>query len=246
MPRWFAQADRLGDLTRLLMPLGFVRNFDLILRRFSKPFSSHRKRMSVGGCRDEVAEQGEVGEEFVVGADEKQAQEIPQVFEDEPQVEGGCGEERVDFVAGDAEEVVSAEPAIVFGVADHGFDGGSALEFAPHGGGEAAFAACDHDFGVAVIVVAAIAAINVSALDGRACYGLGLAKCGGKGAAIVRVALERLRGEEETLAVGGGDADFRPEFVTFVRFALGDADHLGRVKRIELVLVRRLLLKKPR
>ncbi len=69
---------------------------------------------------------------------QNQDKQSPQVVEDEAQVVAGGAEQRIDGVAGVAEQVVSSEPAIGFHVADGGLEGASSPQFAPDCGGDAA------------------------------------------------------------------------------------------------------------
>lgn len=59
--------------------------------------------------------------------------------------------------------------------------------------------------------------------------------------AVIRIALQRLGGEDKTLLIGHRQRDFRAELVRPMRLALGDAHHLGHMQAEEFALARALL-----
>ena len=85
----------------------------------------------------------------------------------------GCCQQRVDRIAMVAEEMVFAKPAVVFGVSDHRLDRRSAPEFAFHVRRKPLSSPGKHDPGRALVVVAAIALVDVSALDPVDCVSSG-------------------------------------------------------------------------
>jgi hypothetical protein len=81
------------------------------------------------------------------------------------EVEAGGGKDGVDSVAGAALEVVAAHAVFGLEVTDHRLDRGAALHFAADGLGDAADLAGDPDPEAVWIAVAAIAFIDMDALD---------------------------------------------------------------------------------
>ena len=157
----------------------------------------------------------------------------------------GGRQERVDPVAIVTEQIVPAKPAVVLGMADHGLDGRSSLEFAFHLGRETALPSGEHDPGRPLVVVALVALVGVGAFDRDAAHGFGLVDGGLQGVAVVRVPLEGLGGQEKALPVGRRDPHLAAEFVALVGLAFCDADNFGSMQAVELVLVRGLLGKQP-
>src|SRR5918997_620282 len=148
------------------------------------------------------------------------------------------GEDDVGGVALGAEQEVAAEMAVALHVSDDGLDGVAASPLAADGGSDAALLAGEDD-AVAVGVVAAIAPVDVGALDLDAGDALGLGDLGGQGVAIIGVAGQGAGAENELPAgrgrVGGGEGDLDPELEARLRLALADALHLRRVQRVQLV-----------
>ena len=70
---------------------------------------------------------------------------------------------------------------------------------------------------------------------------VGLLQLLGQRVAVVGVAGEGPRAHHQALLVRDGQADLHAELVGLARLALADALHLGRVQRVELVLVVALL-----
>ena len=77
--------------------------------------------------------------------DQDWAQKHPQPGEDEAEVVADGGEDDVGGVALAAFEVAAAEMAVSLHVADHGFDGGAASQFALDGAEDAALLTGDED-----------------------------------------------------------------------------------------------------
>src|SRR5690606_29085602 len=102
-----------------------------------------------------------------------------------------------------AEQEVAAEMAVALHAADDRLDGVSPPPFAADGWGEAALLAGADDAG-AVGIMAAIAAIDIGALDFDAGDALGLGDLGGKGVAIIGVARQASGAEHELPAGGEG------------------------------------------
>lgn len=134
-----------------------------------------------------------------------------------------------------AEEKVPVPPAIGFHMPDGGLDGRSSLEFAAHGRCEAALLACNDDGGRSVVIVAAIALVDIDALRADAADIDGLADGLIKGMAVIRVRLEGNGGQHQSFPVRCRNPDLGPKLVRRACLALGDAHNLGRMQRIELV-----------
>ncbi len=99
----------------------------------------------------------------------------------------GGGEDEVDGIAGGAGEEVAAEMAVLLHVADYWLDGGSSPELAAYGGRDAALLAGDEEARL-VGIVAAIAAVDIGALDGHAGDAFGLGDLAGQGVAVEGIA----------------------------------------------------------
>lgn len=59
--------------------------------------------------------------------------------------------------------------------------------------------------------------------------------------AVIRIALQRLGRAHEAFAVGHRHRDLAAELIGTMRFAFGNAHHLGRMQAVQLVLARALL-----
>ena len=143
-----------------------------------------------------------------------------------------------------AQQEVAAEEAVALQVADDGLDGAAASPLAANGRGDAALLAGD-EHTVSLGVVAAVAAVDIGALDCDAGDRLGLGDLGGQGVAVIGVARQGAGAEDELATgvrgVGGGDRDLHAELVARPGLALADALDLGCVQRVELVAILRLL-----
>ena len=114
----------------------------------------------------------------------------------------------------------------------------AASPLAANGRRDAALLAGDEDAS-SLGVVAAVAAIDIGALDLDAGDPLGLGDLGGQGVAVIGVAGQGAGAEDELAArcggVGGGDRDLHVELVAGLGLALADALHLRGVQGVELV-----------
>lgn len=131
----------------------------------------------------------------------------------------GGGQQGVHGVASLTLEEVSVKPPVGFHMADGGFDGRSSPELAFHLRTQAPLMSREHDCGLALVIVAAIALVGIDPFRLGAghihCLGHGV----GQGMAIVGVAAEGFGGQHQTFAIGGGDADLGPELVRGARLA---------------------------
>ena len=90
-------------------------------------------------------------------------------MQEQTEVVAGSGEDCVTAVAIATLEIVATHPVIVFEVADHGLDGGSASHLATDGFGDTADLAADPDPEPVGIVVAAITLVAVDAAHSDPC-----------------------------------------------------------------------------
>ena len=97
---------------------------------------------------------------------EQARQEPGEPGAEQAEVVAGGGEDDVGGVALGAEQEVAAEMAVALHVADDGLDGAAASPLAANGGRDAALLAGDEHAGF-VGVVAAVAAVDIGALDLR-------------------------------------------------------------------------------
>jgi len=122
----------------------------------------------------------------------------------------GGGEDGVDGVARGAEQEVAAEVAVVPRVADHRLDGAAAAQLAADGRCDAAPRAGDEDV-VLVGVAAAVAAVDMGALDPGAGDALGPGDLRGQRMPVMGIARQGAGAEEELPSgcdrVGGGEGD---------------------------------------
>lgn len=150
----------------------------------------------------------------------------------------GGGQDGVCGIAGIALEEASAEMAFLLHVADEGFDGGASPELALDDADHAALLARDEDAAWVGGVVAAIALVDVGALDLDAGETLGALDGAAQGMAVIRIAGQGLGVQHELAgrraAVGGDDRDLDPELVRRAGLSLADALDLGSVEGIEL------------
>ena len=120
------------------------------------------------------------------------------------------GEDDVGRVAFRAAQEVAAEVAVALQMTDDRLDAAAATPFAATGRGDAALLAGDERTGF-VGVVAAVAAVDIGALDFDAGDVLGLGDLGGQGMAVIGVAWQGAGAEHELATgcdgVGGGDRD---------------------------------------
>ena len=128
------------------------------------------------------------------------------------------GENGVGGIALAAFEIAAAEMTIDFHVADHGLDGGAATQLAFDEAGDAAPLAGDED---AVRIgggVAAIALVDIGALDCATCDLLGGVDDAAERMSVVGIARQRLGVEHELAAgsagIGGDDRDFDADLWT--------------------------------
>ena len=99
-------------------------------------------------------------------------------------------------------EVAAAEVAVGLHVSDHGFDCGATLQFALDDAEDAALLTRDEDATRIGCVVAAIALVDIGALDRAAGERLGGMDDAAERVPVIRVARQRL-GVEHELATGG-------------------------------------------
>ena len=149
-------------------------------------------------------------------------QKFPQPLEDEARVVADGVDDGVDVVAEAAFEEVSAQATVGFAMADDGFDGRSSPEFLLDLAVDAALLAGFEDPARLRRVVAAIAFVDIGALDHV-----------GQGVAVIGIAGQGLGVEDELAAlgapVGGGERGLDAELVRRSRLALADALGLGRM-----------------
>ena len=103
----------------------------------------------------------------------------------------------------------------------------------------------DVDLGLFAMLVALVAAIDIGPLDGDAGETLNLLGLHREPVSIIGITGQGLHANDELAACGArvGDRDrcFEAELLARPRLALGDAFHLGRMQRVELVGSVRLL-----
>lgn len=143
----------------------------------------------------------------------------------------GGDEDGVDGIAIGAFEMVPLEQAVRLGVADDRFDGVSPSQLAPASGRCDAAGMADVDFGLALMLVAPVAAIDVSAADRDTGNPLDLGDLAGERVPVVGIARQGVHAEDE-LAAPGSRVDHRDrgldaKLVPRARLALGDALDLG-------------------
>jgi hypothetical protein len=121
--------------------------------------------------------------------------------------------------------------AVPLHLADRRLDAGTSPDLAADGGRHTAPLAGEEDAALvgfarpAVFgVVAAVAAVDMGALDGDTCDALGLGDLGGQRVAVEGVARQGARAEHDLSArrwaVGGGERDLAPEFEAHAGLAL--------------------------
>jgi hypothetical protein len=91
------------------------------------------------------------------------AQKLLEPAQEEAEVVTGGGEHRVDAVAVTAFEVISAHPVLGLDMPNDRLDGGAAAHLAADRGGDAAHLAADPDAELLLVVVTAIALIDMDA-----------------------------------------------------------------------------------
>src|SRR6202051_2731172 len=171
---------------------------------------------------------------------QNEAQKIAQPPDEAAEVVTCRGENGVVGVAVASGEIVAAHSVLLLGVPDDWLDGGAAFHLSFEGRRHAPLLPGRVDFELILgrRIVAAIAGIGVEPFDRIADELLDRRNDLGQRMAIIGGTRQRLRmGDELTaLAVleGGGNADLDAELVSFVRLALADALHLGRVQAVDL------------
>jgi hypothetical protein len=155
-------------------------------------------------------------------------------------------ENGVGGIALAAFEIAAAEMAIHLHVPDHGLDGGAATQLAFDDAEDAAPLARDEDAVRIGGVVAAIALVDIGALDCATCELLGGIDDAAERMSVVGIARQHLGVEHKldagSAGIGGDDRGFDTELVGRAGFALADAFDLGRVEGIELPPALALLL----
>ena len=120
------------------------------------------------------------------GQDEEQ--KLSQPCEDEAEIVADGGEDGIGGISGSAFEMAAAEVSFGLHVADHGFDGGSAAEFAFDDAEDAAFLSRDEDAPRVRRVVATISLVGIAAFDGAAGETLGGVDSGSECVPIIGIA----------------------------------------------------------
>ena len=157
------------------------------------------------------------------------------------------GEDDVCGVALAAFEVAAAEVAVSLHVSDDGLDCRATPQFALDDAEDTALLTRDKDATWIGRVVAAVALVDIGALDRAADELLSGVNDVAEGMPVIRVARQRLGVEHELAAggagVGGDDRGFDAELVGCAGLALADAFDLGGVEGIELPSALALLLR---
>ena len=145
-------------------------------------------------------------------------------------------EDDVSGVALATLEVAAAEVPIILHVADDGFDSRAAAQFALDDAEDAALLTGDEDAVRVGRVVAAIALVDIGALDRAAGELLGGIDDDSERVAVIGVVRQRLGMEHELAArgagIGGDDRGLDAELIGRPGLALADAFDLGRVEGI--------------
>jgi hypothetical protein len=104
---------------------------------------------------------------------QEEAQDQPEPGDEAAEVVAGGGKHGVDGITRTVSQEVPAHAVVLLGMADHGFDGGAALELAPDGGGDTALLALGIDLELVLgeRIVAPIAGVREGAGKGRPAYG---------------------------------------------------------------------------
>src|SRR4029079_337803 len=176
-----------------------------------------------------------------------QAQENPQPCEEQAEVVADCGKDSVGGITVSALEIAAAEMAVVLHVTDDGFDGRSTSQLALDGAEHAALLSGDEDAAWVCGVVAAVALVDIGALDLTAGKPFGVRDDGCQGVAVVGVSRESLGMQHELAArrtgIGADDGGLDAELVGRAGLALTDAFHLRGVEGIKLPATLALLLR---
>src|SRR5690349_24286080 len=125
--------------------------------------------------------------------------------------------------------------AFVRHVADHGFDGGATSQLALDGAEDATLLTGDEDATWVFRFVAAVALVDIGALDLTTCEPFGILDNGSQGVAVVGTARECLGMQHELATgrtgIGADDRGFDAELVGRTGLALADAFHLRGTER---------------
>src|SRR3979411_2163209 len=179
---------------------------------------------------------------------EYMAQQKPEPADQAAEVVAGGGEDGVGSVAPTGPEIVAAHAVLGFEMADDGFDGGPAAQFALDPGRHPSFLAGDEDPELVIRrrVVAAVALVREDARDGVADERLHVRDHGRQRVTVIGIAGQRLHMGDELAALavpeGGGDAHLDAELVRPMGFALADAFDFRRMQGIDLRPALTLLL----
>ena len=135
-------------------------------------------------------------------------------------------------------EVAAAEVALLFHVADEGFDGGAPPQLSFDGAEDAALLAGDEDVARLGRIVTAVSLVDVDPFDLSSGAALGVLDSGPQGVPVVGIARQCGSVQHELAArgtgVGGDDRDLDAELVGRTGLALADALDLWGVEGIEL------------
>ena len=181
-----------------------------------------------------------VGAQGCKSCQEQGAQKL-EPGEEQIEIVADGGEHGVDGIAAGMGEVVSVHAVLVFGMANHGFDGRAAFEVSLDGLGQAALLIGDIDFELLMLggVVAPVAGIDDDLIQTGTDHVLDIGDHGCQGMAVIGIAGHGLGVNHELPALAaverGGDRDLHAKFIRFVSLALADAFDFRGMQGIDLV-----------
>ena len=161
-----------------------------------------------------------------------------QPAQEEAEVVAGGGEHGIDAIAVAPFEIIAAHAVLGLDVADDRLDRGAPLHLAADRGGDAPDLAGDPDAELLLVIVAAIALVDMDAAGFDPGQLLQLGDDRPQRVAVERIAVQRLGMEHELTAFRLGrrrrDRHLAAELVRGSGLALADALDLGRMQRIDL------------